>query len=326
MGADPATAVTMRHTEGMRTGWGRGAVVATAILLLGAGCNTARRAPGGETEVGGSATTLSMPVGEAKDAQSSPGGSGTGASAPAKGPSGGASAPSGPGGGGGSPASGEDSIGEAARSGPGGFARVLLQPAPATKLVLDVMSQRGAEPRDAALERMRRVLADESGKPVDLKGPSALEGDPRSWNEADIRALANEHARVPQGRGTAAIRVLFLRGTYRGSDSVLGVAVRGDVMAIFSDNVRGASSPVVRAAVIEEAVTMHELGHLLGLVGLVVRAERQDPDHKGHSRNEGSVMYWAVESSLIGQILGGDPPRDFDAEDLADLSAIRSGA
>lgn len=316
----------MRHTEGMRTGWGRGAVTVAVVVLLGAGCNTARRAPEGETEVGSSATTLSTPVGEAKGAPSSPSGAGgPGAGAPANGPSGGASEPSGSGGGGGSPASSDDPIVEAARSGPGGFARVLLQPAPASKLVLDVMSQSGAEPRDAALERMRRVLADQSGKPVELKGPSHLDGGPRSWNEADIRALANENARVPQGRGTASIRVLFLRGTYRGSDTVLGVAVRGDLMAIFSDNVRGASSPVVRAAVIEEAVTMHELGHLLGLVGLVVNADRQDPDHKGHSRNERSVMYWAVESNLIGQILGGDPPRDFDAEDLADLATIRGG-
>lgn len=316
----------MRHTDVMRTGWGRGAVVALAIALLGAGCNTARRADGGSTEVGGSATTLATPVGEAAPAGPSGGGSsGGGPAQPPTGSSGSAAAP-GSGGGGSSAASQEDPIVKAARSGPGGFARVLLQPTPAGKLVLDVMSQSGAEPRYSALERMRQVLADQSRKPVDLMGPATIDGGARSWNESDLRALADEHARVPQGRGTAAIRILFLRGTYRGSDTVLGVAVRGDVIAIFSDSVRGASSPVVAASVIEDAVTMHELGHVLGLVGLVVNPGRQDPDHKGHSKNEESVMYWAVESSLIGQLLGGNPPRNFDTEDLADLAAIRGGA
>jgi hypothetical protein len=37
-------------------------------------------------------------------------------------------------------------------------------------------------------------------------------------------------------------------------------------------------------------------------------------------------MYWAVESSLVGQVLNGPPPREFDAADLADLDALRNGA
>jgi hypothetical protein len=36
-------------------------------------------------------------------------------------------------------------------------------------------------------------------------------------------------------------------------------------------------------------------------------------------------MYWAVESSLVTQLLSGGPPRNFDADDLADLRAIRGG-
>jgi hypothetical protein len=36
-------------------------------------------------------------------------------------------------------------------------------------------------------------------------------------------------------------------------------------------------------------------------------------------------MYWAVESSLVGDLLTGGPPQDFDAADLADLATIRGG-
>jgi hypothetical protein len=36
-------------------------------------------------------------------------------------------------------------------------------------------------------------------------------------------------------------------------------------------------------------------------------------------------MYWAVESDLIGQLLDGGIPNDFDAQDRADLARIRQG-
>ena len=67
---------------------------------------------------------------------------------------------------------------------------------------------------------------------------------------------------------------------------------------------------------------MHEVGHLLGLVDLVLETGRQDPEHPGHSRNRGSVMYFAVESTLVGDLLGGGPPTRFDDADRADLRAI----
>ena len=34
-------------------------------------------------------------------------------------------------------------------------------------------------------------------------------------------------------------------------------------------------------------------------------------------------MYWAVESTLITDVLAGGPPRTFDDDDLRDLATIR---
>ena len=83
--------------------------------------------------------------------------------------------------------------------------------------------------------------------------------------------------------------------------------------------------PARRAqAAIEDAVTMHEVGHLLGLVDLYLETGRADPEHPGHSRNTRSVMYWAVESNLVADLLTGGPPKDFDNDDLADLQSIRN--
>lgn len=50
-----------------------------------------------------------------------------------------------------------------------------------------------------------------------------------------------------------------------------------------------------------------------------------DSAHPGHSRNPGSVMYFAVESNDIAQLLGAEIPTEFDQEDRNDLATIRTG-
>jgi hypothetical protein len=119
--------------------------------------------------------------------------------------------------------------------------------------------------------------------------------------------------------------VLFVHGDYEGDTGVLGVTVRSDVAAVFVDQVAGSAGLLGGSAVVERSVSTHEVGHLLGLVDLFLDTGRHDPQHPGHSTNPGSVMYWAVESDVIGSILGANPPTEFDAADLADLAAIRNG-
>jgi hypothetical protein len=64
----------------------------------------------------------------------------------------------------------------------------------------------------------------------------------------------------------------------------------------------------------------------MGLVDLYLDDNRDDPDHPGHSTNPHSVMYWAVETDLVAQVLDGPPPVSFDAADQADLQKIHAGA
>jgi hypothetical protein len=101
--------------------------------------------------------------------------------------------------------------------------------------------------------------------------------------------------------------------------------VRGDVFAVFVEDVNRSGSPLVDAATIEQAVAVHEVGHLLGLVDIALDRDRDDPEHPNHSRNRGSVMFWAIDTDLVGQILGGPPPRSFDADDQRDLADLRNG-
>lgn len=205
----------------------------------------------------------------------------------------------------------------------GGFAPALLQPDQSERLVIEVHAD--VEPRGATLDHVADLLAAVSGKPVSVVRAAAPGGGDRAWTSTELAAAADAASTTGQGNGVAAIRLLFLHGTFEGDDGVLGVAVRGDVAAVFVDRVDAAAGLLGGATAIERAVTAHELGHLLGLVDLHLDTGRADPDHPGHSPNRGSVMYWAVESDLVGQVLGADPPDQFDAADLADLTAIRNG-
>jgi hypothetical protein len=209
---------------------------------------------------------------------------------------------------------------------PGAFARTLLRPAPATTIVIERFAQSGAPVADASVSRSAGIVHDVSFKAVDVRDLRTLPGGAKAWTADDIRATADAASAVPQGNGRAVLHLLQLRGTFEGSEEVLGVSVRGDVIALFPDSIESSATPLVSAAAIEDAVVLHELGHVLGLVDLARDTGRADPNHPGHSVNTHSVMYWAVESSLVGQVLNGPPPRDFDNDDLADLRALRNGA
>lgn len=244
----------------------------------------------------------------------SPGGSPSGGPPPASGK------PAPPGGGAGSAAVLPSDAGP-----PGSFAPGYLRPEPATAVVVEVSAQDGATPRDDTLPHLVSRLESVTGKGILVDGPVGFSDSRRSWTADAIRRVAADRARVAQGGGRAVMRLLLLRGEFEQAD-VIGVAVQGAVMAVFVDAVRRASSPISGADRIEKAVTLHEAGHLLGLVDLYLSTGRQDPEHPGHSRNEGSVMFWAVESSLVGELLGGGPPVEFDQRDRQDLAAIARGA
>ncbi|MDQ1436813.1 MAG: hypothetical protein QOK43_442 [Acidimicrobiaceae bacterium] len=213
-----------------------------------------------------------------------------------------------------------------ARAGVGAFARTVLRPASSSKVVIEVFQQSGAGPTARSLDHAAAVLRQVTGKQVAVSGPVDLPGTGSDVNEAQIRDLADRYSRSTQGNGQAVIHVLFLNGRFKGDDSILGISVRGDTAAVMSEQVRSASTPIAPRSTIEDAVTEHELGHLLGLVDLARNTGRADPDHPGHSTNRNSVMYWAVESDLVSQVLGGPPPVDFDSADMADLAALRNGA
>jgi hypothetical protein len=282
--------------------------VAIAILLIGcsssskSGTVTSDSGPGGQPAgtlvfgLDGSSSTAEAPSGgEASSTQTAPDGGNQAASA-----------------------STLDSTGP-----PGSYAPAYLTAAQSRELVVEVRTQSGTGPQQSTIDHLTTVLSRVSGKPVTVTGGSAIGGGARSWSPDDVRATGS--AGAAQGDGRAVIHLLFVHGSLAGDESVLGAAVQGDTAAIFTDQVQSSSTPLVGYAGIESAVVAHEVGHLLGLVDLYLHDGRQDPQHPGHSTNKSSVMYWAVESNVVADLLQGGPPKDFDDADVADLATIRNG-
>lgn len=306
-----------------RSGWrGPVAAMAAAGALLVSACASS---PGdGDVELGGG---VPLP----QDPPAATGAPGGGGGAGAHGEAGGA--PRAPGQTGGRaapdpalpPGSEAGPVLPAAGGPPGSFAPGYLRPEPADRIVVEIHSQDAAAVRPESLEHLRSRLGQVSGKPVVVEAATAFNDSRRSWSADEVRGAAAALARTPQGEGTAVMRLLLLRGGFEAAD-VLGASVEGAVMAIFVDEVERAASPLGSSARIERAVVLHEAGHLLGLVDLYLDTGRADPEHPGHSPNEESVMYWAVESTLVSELVGGGPPTEFDQADLRDLAAIAAGA
>ncbi|MEO7428984.1 MAG: hypothetical protein ABIY48_06335, partial [Acidimicrobiales bacterium] len=207
----------------------------------------------------------------------------------------------------------------------GEVAPALLRPGRGDRVVVEVRAQQGAAPTQGTIDHVVGVLRDASGKAVTVDGIDAIAGAAHDWTQREIISTAASAAQAESGRSQVVLRLLFLHGTFEGNTSVLGVSVAGDVAAVFSDQVDSAAGLLVAPSIVEDAVTMHEVGHLLALVDLLLGTGRGDPAHPGHSRNRHSVMYWQVESDVITQLLDGGIPRDLDADDRAELAQIRAG-
>lgn len=211
----------------------------------------------------------------------------------------------------------------------GGNGRAYLRGA-VERLVVEVDYQEGAEPRAGATDHLRQVLAGVVDKPGGLtfEGGNVFASDRRDWTRDALRAVADTHRQVRSGGGVAAVYVLYVRGASE-EPSALGVAHTASEVALFPDGWRGTLGTLLGSDVaVERAVLTHELGHLLGLVNLTYTSSiqgREDPNNPGHSASRESVMFWAIESSAIGQVFSGPPPDSFDEWDRTDLQGLREG-
>jgi hypothetical protein len=214
---------------------------------------------------------------------------------------------------------------------PGGLTLACLDGGTYTKLVVEVDYEAGYKPETSStnmlVERLEQVCDKPDG--VELKFEETTFDHEGSWSAQDVRDKAwDTKWQEPRDGSVLTWQFIFPSNTYS-DDNVLGVAVDASTVAIFGDSVDDAAGFFNRpsAEEVENSVLVHEAGHLLGLVNLVYTspANHEDSENKGHSNNEDSVMYWAIESRSVGTFISGDLPTEFDQDDLDDLTGLANG-
>lgn len=215
---------------------------------------------------------------------------------------------------------------------PGGLTLACLDDSKFTSMVIEIDYAPGYLPESSSTDLLKQRLESVCEKPRGISF-TFTETDfsvTEVWQADDVRELGDDAKSTdPQSGSTLTWQILFPAGTYE-DESVLGVAVDASTVAVFKDSIDDAENIFRRpsAEKIENSVLVHEVGHLLGLVNIVYTSpvDHEDSSHPGHSNNEDSVMYWAVESTSIANFFDNDLPTDFDIDDRNDLIGIADGS
>ncbi len=171
---------------------------------------------------------------------------------------------------------------------------------PTLRIELDHVADHA--PSTPALALLRQRATERCDKPggVELlvdegfaRRPSAGEQAPRSWSLAELQTFETAHRRP----GTD-VYVLLVDGPGDPSlgQTPLGWAYGSSSIAVFVDALRDAAP--ISGGDPEGRVYVHELGHLLGLVGhgLPQVTQHEDMVRRGHCKERGCVMRFSADA------------------------------
>jgi hypothetical protein len=217
----------------------------------------------------------------------------------------------------------------------------IIQDSPCTEWVIEIDFVTGHGPNAQALvmlkDRMSELVNKEAIRIV--TDETNLPGRD-TWTDAAVRDLEESTRDQSSTSNTVVTHLLYLDGEFE-NPGVAGFAVGSQFAVIFNEKLRSASQDDQALDLIgtthlemEQAVLIHEFGHVLGLVNGQTPQQSQHEAStcdtgngpkadQRHSINRNSVMYCAVESTdaLTGIFGDSAPPNDFDREDRADICA-----
>lgn len=149
------------------------------------------------------------------------------------------------------------------------------------------------------------------------------------YTEEYIYDLTERYKDEERRDGTMVLHVLYLDGTYR-EKNILGFSYDEDKIVIFKQTIKNIAkkSRNLDTEDVEGSVLVHELGHLMGLVGIGYDSEHEDPAYENHCDESAGecVMDSSVEVRVGG--FSQEPPDDFCPlcqGDLAKISDMKDG-
>ena len=160
----------------------------------------------------------------------------------------------------------------------------------------------------------------------------------------DLRALEASHRNRSSEEDTAALYVLVVTGAYAGlaeGDSILALAYSESSIVLFAEAIAEACAedlsllePDLRPLVCPLStamVALHEIGHLLGLVGngAPLSVPHQDLEHGHHCTSGKCIMNWQNNSPYVVGfvhqrfVIDNEQFPLFDRDCQADLAQLR---
>lgn len=205
----------------------------------------------------------------------------------------------------------------AARLGVGKLANQLLAGDQFTRMEIEMVYMAGYRPTNFMLGEMVTFLQNYVNKPDGIifrqKEIPAL--DQANYTITDIREMEETHRERYNERGIFTVFLMVVDGYFSQDDEesfALGAAYNSTSMVLFGPRIVENSGGFRRPSlpVLETTVTLHELGHLMGLVnnGTEMVHEHEDDEYESHCDSESCLMYWAVETNRGLNLMGSTVP------------------
>ncbi len=222
-------------------------------------------------------------------------------------------------------------------SAPGDYAVRFLTAEPYRELVVEVDHIAGYPPSENSLALLRQRLETYCEKEsIRLIVDDEISAVNAAYSVEDLEKLEREYRDNYFHEETAAVYFLYVNGHFTKNPDTIGVTYHAASVAIFKEQISSIPIPwLLRNRVthedFENAVLVHEFGHLIGLVNIGYESDiaHEDPNHENHCIYEECVMYYALETSpadLIDNWFMSDtikPPTDFCSACQADLAALK---
>lgn len=213
----------------------------------------------------------------------------------------------------------------------GASAQDFLQSTNFNKLTVEIQYVEGFAPTQQALDNLMEFLEARLSKPngITFKQTAIASPGLAPYSVDDIKSVEDQNRSDYNADETIAAYIFFADGGYSedtDNSKVLGIAYRNTSMAIFESTVKDLSDGLLEPdrSLLESTILNHEVGHVLGLVGVGTppQTDHQDFAHGHHCDVESCLMNWVVETGdVIENLANTEQVPQLDAQCIADLQA-----